>query len=512
MTEPRTRKKRQDEPGAKLKVHMVSLGCPKNLVDSEMVLGDAAADDLAITTDPEDADVLLVNTCGFIDKAKEESINTILEMCEIKRASGTPKKVVVLGCLAQRYGADLRKEVPEVDAILGLGEYEDIGSTLRSLFSGEHFFRVSDPDKACNAEVGRFRLTPAHYAYVKISEGCDNPCTFCAIPAIRGRFRSKPLPMILEEVREFASNGAREICLISQDTTSYGFDSSGRFELPRLLEAVAAVQGVEWIRLLYAYPSSLSDEIIDAVAGIGKVIKYLDLPLQHISDTMLRHMGRRSNEAKTRALLTMLRERIPGLYLRTTFIVGFPGEGEEEFQALRDFVREFKFERLGVFTYSDEEGTPAARFAGQVPEDVRERRSREIMLAQQENAFQHNRSRKGSLANVLVDAIDGPDRAGKMVLRARSYGEAPEIDPVIFVRASKGRASRPAISPGGGAPGGGFRELSAGAGKGLEGSQPGDFLAVRIAGSKGYDLIAHPAQGASADTDPGGKSSFARIF
>lgn len=455
---------------------MISLGCPKNLVDSEMILGNLFVGDqdrreFALTASPEDADVIVINTCGFIDSAKEESVNTILEACELKERSETAKKVVVAGCVAQRYGTELRKEIPEVDAILGLGEYEDFGSVIRKLFADSpegdrkrrgQLLRVGDPDRACNTEVGRFRLTPSSYAYVKISEGCDNPCTFCAIPSMRGRFRSKPIPMIEAEVRELVACGAREIVLISQDTTSYGLDVSGRFELPRLLEAISRVEGVEWIRILYAYPAFLTEEMLESIASLDKVVKYIDMPLQHISDTMLRHMGRRLNEHKTRDLLEKTRRSVPGLYLRTTFIVGFPGEDEREYQILRDFVREFEFERLGVFTYSTEEGTPAADFDDAVPEEVSRERLDELMLIQQEIAFRQNRARKGETVEVLVDRVE-PERDGKLRMRARSFGEAPEIDPTIR------------LEP-----------------EGLQQVASGDFLTVKITGSRDYDLYATP--------------------
>jgi len=485
---PGARKKPQEPPDRPdgIRVHLVSLGCPKNLVDSEMILGKVGGDGLVITPSADDADVIVVNTCGFIESAKEESIQAILEACELKRASAEPKKVVVAGCLGQRYGAELRKEVPEVDAIIGLGEYDDMGAALRGIAAerrGKRLFRVSDPDKACTAEVGRFRLTPSHYAYVKISEGCDNPCTFCAIPGIRGGFRSKPIPMIEDEVRELAASGTREIILISQDTTSYGIDLYGQFELGRLLEAVAAVDGIEWIRVLYVYPSFLTDAMIDAIARIEKVVKYVDIPIQHISDKMLRRMGRRSNETKTRALLERMRERIPGLYLRTTFIVGFPGEDEKEFEILRDFVREFAFERLGVFPYSEEEGTPAATFADQVPPEVRAARHEEIMLVQQENAFRQNASRRGETTRVLVDGeLETSGRARRFA--ARSRGEAPEIDPTIIVGLPAPGPNAPQRK--------GFREIELGRLPRAPEVRPGEFLEIRITGSKDYDLLAEP--------------------
>jgi ribosomal protein S12 methylthiotransferase len=473
-------------------VNLVSLGCPKNLVDSEMILGNLGSDGLVLTPAAGDADVIIVNTCGFIESAKEESIQAILEACEAKRHAGGAKKVVVAGCLGQRYGAELLREVPDVDAVIGLGEYDDIGAAIKGLCIPHDsargagrgpLFKVSDPTKACSSEVGRFRLTPSHYAYVKISEGCDNPCTFCAIPSIRGRFRSKPIPMIESEVRELVASGAKEIILISQDTTSYGVDLTGRFDLPALLRAIAAVDGVEWIRILYVYPSFLTDEMMDAIAGIDKVVKYVDIPLQHISDKMLRRMGRRSNEAKTRTLLAALRERIPGLYLRTTFIVGFPGEDEAEFRILGDFVREFAFERLGVFAYSEEEGTPAAAFPDQVDPEVRAERLAELMLVQQENAFRHNRSRKGEIAKVLVDGEAGPTKGSKRRLEARSHGEAPEIDPRVLIDVDRSPPREPDSGRGS------FRAIPLLAAREVK---PGDFIRVRITGSKDYDLVAQP--------------------
>lgn len=455
-----------------------------------MILGNVGAEGLEVTASAEDADVIVINTCSFIESAKEESIQTILEACEIKKSSATPKKVVVAGCLAQRYGAELRQEVPEVDAIIGLGEYEDIGSALRDLAgsrSSRRIYQPGDPDKACNAEVGRFRLTPTHYAYVKISEGCDNPCTFCSIPSFRGGFRSKPIPMIEAEVRELARSGTQEIVIISQDTTSYGIDLTGRFELPQLLQAIAAVDGIRWIRVLYVYPSFVTDEMIDAIASIDKVVKYVDIPLQHISDKMLRRMGRRSNETKTRGLLERMRERIPGLYLRTTFIVGFPGEDDNEFDTLKSFVQDFKFERLGVFTYSQEEGTPAATFSDQVPARVRQARFEEIMLIQQANAFAHNRARRGELTEVLVETREPARKGKKSPWKCRSVGEAPEIDPMILLDEPQGDDCN-GTAPGPTLPGT-FRELKLQK-RPRQTLQPGSFARVRIVGSSGYDLLA----------------------
>jgi len=473
---------------------MISLGCPKNLVDSEMILGDASGAGLRVTPSAESADVIVVNTCGFIESAKKESIDTILEACEVKRTSSNRTKVVVTGCLAQRYGEEIRNEIPEVDAILGLGEYEGIGAFVRSLVetdpgaSQSAHLQLGDRDKACQAEVGRFRLTPPHFGYIKISEGCDNPCTFCAIPAMRGRFRSKPIEMIVREAKELVQNGTKEIILISQDTTSYGIDLYGNFELAKLLEALDRVEGLEWVRVLYAYPAFLTDDMLDAIHGLDKVVKYLDMPLQHISDRMLRHMGRRMNEQKTRRLLERARERAPGTYLRTTFIVGFPGETEEDFRTLCDFVQEFRFERLGVFTYSEEEGTPAAAFEGTAAEDVQKARMEELMLIQQEIAFQQNRSRIGDRVRVLVDRVEG-DPAQPSRIHARTFGEAPEIDPSVLIEPGANHQAQPSASPPG------FQDLpvlSSNGGEHLvaaEPVRPGDFLTVSITGSRQYDLL-----------------------
>ena len=483
-----------------LRVHLVSLGCPKNLVDSEMILGNIGAAGHLITNTLDDTDVVVINTCGFIDNAKDESIQAILEACKWKEeanssaessSDGHPKRVVVTGCLGQRYGPELRKEIPEVDAIVGLGEYDDLDSVLRTVSDGSKVLKIRPQDQACNKDVGRFRLTPPSYSYVKISEGCDNPCTFCSIPGIRGGFRSKPIPMIVDEVRELVESGAKEVVLIAQDSTSYGVDSGGRYEFARLLESVASVDGVEWIRILYAYPAFLSDDMIDAIASIEKVVKYLDMPLQHISERMLRHMGRRMMEKETRRILDRLRERVPGIYLRTTFIVGFPGEDETEFGILRRFVEDFGFERLGVFSYSREEGTPSATFADQVPEDVCERRLEELMLAQQEVAFRHNRSRVGDEITVLVDEVATREDGEPFRLSARSFGEAPEIDPLIYIEGSD-------QAQGGGAPRRGgselpesFREIPTWEPKPAS-ATVGEFAKVRIVGTRDYDLVARP--------------------
>ncbi len=496
-----TRPETPTDESRPLRVHLVSLGCPKNLVDSEMILGNIGAAGHLITNTLDDTDVVVINTCGFIDNAKDESIEAILEACKWKEeasssdessSDGRPKRVVVTGCLGQRYGPELQKEIPEVDAIVGLGEYNDLDSVLRTVLDGSRkVLQIRPQDQACNKEVGRFRLTPPSFSYVKISEGCDNPCTFCSIPGIRGGFRSKPIPMIVDEVRELANGGVKEVVLIAQDSTSYGADLDGRYEFARLLENLASVDGVEWVRILYAYPAFLSDDMIDAIASIDKVVKYLDMPLQHISQRMLRHMGRRMMEKETRRLLDRLRERVPGIYLRTTFIAGFPGEDETEFGILRDFVEDFGFERLGVFSYSREEGTPSANYADQVPEDVCRRRLEELMLAQQEVAFRHNQSRVGDEITVLVDEVVPPEDGKPFRLSARSFGEAPEIDPLIYIEDSD-------RTQGGGSPRRdgselpkSFREIPTWEPKPAS-ATVGEFARVRIVGTRDSDLLARP--------------------
>ena len=485
------------KPGSPVRISLVSLGCSKNLIDSEVLLGSAGSAGIAIAQRPEDADLIVINTCGFIEPARDESLRAIRKACDLKRSSPTPKKVVVVGCLAQKSGEALLEQVPEVYAIVGVGQYDRLAGLFQELAGetdgGPVRSAIIDPDTDCRADLGRLRLTPSHYAYLRISEGCDNPCTFCSIPSIRGRFRSKPLDDVVAEARELAASGARELVLISQDSTSYGVDLDGRFRLPELLERVASVDGVRWVRLLYAYPAFFTEEMIDAVARIPGVVKYIDMPIQHIDERMLRKMGRRMLETDTRRLLDRLRERIPGLYLRTTFLVGFPGETEAEFARLLDFVREFRFERLGVFAYSHEEGTPSARMPGEVPEEVRRQRLEAAMLAQQEVAFAQNRGRIGETCEALVD---GRER-GRFF--ARSRGEAPEIDPrIIIVEGSRPRRHAPGGRtgplPAEGGDSGGFREIPLASQGPPSSIGIGNFIQVKIEGTKGYDLIARHLQ------------------
>ncbi|MFN0057816.1 MAG: 30S ribosomal protein S12 methylthiotransferase RimO [Planctomycetota bacterium] len=437
---------------------MVSLGCPKNLVDSEFILGRLGSGGYRLTPYPELADVLMVNTCAFIEAAKQESIDNILELASYKE-SDPGKKIVVAGCLGQRYPEELLKEVPEIDAIIGLSEYHRVTEILNDLVGADRRMQplqVAPPVHPSYSEGSRLRLTAPHTTYLRISEGCDNACTFCAIPTFRGKFRSKPVDIVVDEARALIATGATELNLISQDLTSFGYDLDGKFHLPELLERLDALDGVRWIRLLYAYPFKFSDAMIDAVANLERVVKYIDMPIQHIHDKTLKRMGRRMDEAGTRRLFERMRARIPGLVLRTTFIVGFPGETEAEFDTLKNFVADFKVERVGVFTYSDEDGTPAVRLPDKVPAEVAEQRKHEIMSVQQEVAFAWNDRRIGREELVL---IDGPHAASGR-LAGRSYAEAPEIDSRIYLPANLG--------------------------------QPGEYHRVRIAAAEDYDLCATP--------------------
>ena len=442
-------------------IHLVSLGCPKNLVDSEVILGRLGAEGFVVSQEPETSDILMVNTCGFIESAKEESINEILELVKLKEQDPA-KRVVVAGCLGQRYPEELAKEIPEIDAIVGMSEYPKMPEILSNLMSEVRAAReadrvhVGDITHPAYSEDSRLRLTPGHSAYLKISEGCDNPCTFCSIPSFRGRFRSKDPQHVIREAHELVASGTREINLISQDLTSYGSDIDGDYLLPEIMGELDKVEGIDWIRLLYTYPYKFSDEMIDAVARLERVIPYIDMPIQHIDDTMLKRMGRRMGEKDTVELFRKMRDRIPNLVLRTTFIVGFPGETREMFQKLIDFVKEFRLERVGVFTWSPEEGTPAEKLPDRVPREEQERRREELYLVQQQVAFDWNRERVGTEVDVLLDSEC--DKTGQWL--GRSFAEAPEIDSVIRIPTNAGEI--------------------------------GDIVRCRIVEMDEYDLIAEP--------------------
>jgi len=478
---------------------MISLGCPKNLVDSEVMLGLAQEQGHQLTRDAADADVLIVNTCAFIDKAKQESIDTILEMAEHKK-TGACRRLVVTGCMAERYRDELREQIPEIDAILGTGEVPEIvkaigngGSKeqdppygrgviplLRSngepIRSGQTEPSEAWPATASLAEAAgegglptylydastpRLLATPRHYAYVKIAEGCDYKCAFCIIPTLRGKYRSRTHESIVAEAQRLAAQGVRELLLISQDTTFYGIDRGERGALARLLRALNRIDGLEWIRMLYLYPTTITDDVLDAMAESEKVCKYVDLPLQHASDRVLKRMKRPGTRASYERLLDRIRQRVEGVTLRTTFIVGFPGETTEDFAELQSFVEAVRFDHVGVFTYSHEEGTSAHRLDDDVPAPLKRKRQSSLMGLQRRIVARAQRSRIGSRLRILVD---GPSAEHDLVLRGRLEGQAPEIDPQVYLT----DCDPSAITP-------------------------GDFLDVEVVGSRAYDLIARPA-------------------
>jgi ribosomal protein S12 methylthiotransferase len=458
-----------------MKIGLISLGCPKNLVDSEVMLGLAQQAGHQLTRDAADADVLVVNTCAFIDKAKQESIDTILEMAEYKKA-GNCRTLVVTGCMAERYRDELRAEIPEIDAVLGTGEVpqivEAIGGAaprfiplLRS--NGEQVGtkdrrrETKDlPTYIYDADTPRLLATPRHYAYVKIAEGCDYKCAFCIIPTLRGHYRSRPADSIVREAQSLASRGVKELLLISQDTSFYGIDRGERGALSLLLRELSQVDGLEWIRLLYLYPTTIGDDVLEAMAESEKVCKYIDLPLQHASDRILQRMRRPGSRAAYERLLDRIRRRLPGVTLRTTFIVGFPGETEADFAELQSFVRAVEFDHVGVFTYSHEDGTPAFGLPDDVPARVKRWRQKSLMTTQKRIV---SRVQKGRVGRHVRLVVDGPSSEHELVLRGRVEGQAPEIDPLVYLT----DCDPSSLSP-------------------------GAFIAAEITGSREYDLLARP--------------------
>lgn len=409
----------------------VSLGCPKNLIDSEKMLGNLALDGYSLVSEPDGADFVVVNTCGFIESSRQESKSVIREMLALKE-QGKTRGVIVAGCLPERLGgAKLREELPGIDGIVGVFARDDITRVADRMFglSEEQrtVFRPA-PVKALD-DSARLRITPKHYAYLKISEGCDRTCTFCAIPKMRGKHATKPIEMVIAEARELAADGARELNIVAQDTTYYGMDLYGRVRLVELLQELERVEGIDWIRLLYLYPINFTDELVDQIAGSRKIIPYLDMPLQHINDAVLKRMQRRVNRSKTVALVEKLRAKISNLVLRTTFIVGFPGETDAQFDELCDFVEETRFERMGVFTYSLEPDTPAVKLDGHLPEEVKDSRRERLMELQQRIAFEFGDSLLGYELDVLID-----DQLDDETWIGRSFADAPEIDSSIFVK------------------------------------------------------------------------------
>jgi ribosomal protein S12 methylthiotransferase len=462
-----------------MKIGMVSLGCPKNLVDSEVMLGLAQQQGHELTGDAAGADVLIVNTCAFIDKAKQESIDTILEMAEHKK-TGACRRLIVTGCLAERYRDELREQIPEIDAVLGTGQVPEIVGAigLRASGSGTGMIPLlrsngepiesrsprpearSLPTYIYDAETPRLLATPRHYAYVKIGEGCDYKCAFCIIPTLRGKYRSRSHDSIVREAEALAARGVKELLLISQDTSFYGVDRGERGGLARLLRALNRVDGIEWIRMLYLYPTTIGDDVLDAIAESSKVCNYIDLPLQHASDAVLKRMKRPGTRATYERLLARIRDRVPGVTLRTTFIVGFPGETDEDFTALASFVKDLAFDHVGVFTYSHEEGTSAHGLADDIPAPVKRRRQADLMRLQKGMVGKAHKAQVGRRVRLL---IDGPAAEHDLVLRARLEGQAPDIDPLVYLTE---------CDP---------SELT-----------QGQFIHAEIVGSRGYDLLARP--------------------
>ena len=408
-----------------IKVSIVSLGCAKNRVDAEMMLYKLREAGFILKDDPADGDAVIINTCGFIESAKQESIEEILELAKLKE-EGKIKALIVSGCLAERYKADIKNELPEVDAVIGLGANGDIVEAVKAALNKEDY--QSFPDKELTP-LGDKRIasTLPHYAYLKVADGCDNKCTYCAIPMIRGRFRSRTMESILEEAKELAARGVKELNVIAQDTTRYGEDIYGKLMLPALLKELCKIEGIQWIRILYCYPDRITDELIDTIASEDKILNYIDLPLQHCNERVLKAMNRRGNKESLTALIEKIRTRIPDVVLRTTLITGFPTETDEEFDELAEFAKELKFERLGCFAYSTEEDTPAAELE-QVDKDIRGYRADAIMRSQELVMEDYCKSKIGTTQRVLVE---GFDRYAECYF-GRSYADAPEVDPNVF--------------------------------------------------------------------------------
>lgn len=415
-----------------MNILFVSLGCDKNLVDSEVMLGLLAEKGYCFTDDEAQADVAVVNTCCFINDAKEESINTILDMAELKK-SGKIKALLVTGCLAQRYREEIRKEIPEVDAILGTTAILSITRALDEVLSGKSGNYMETLDKAPTGGMRRVVTTGGYYAYLKIAEGCDKHCTYCIIPKVRGNYRSVPVEDLLKEAEELAGKGVKELILVAQETTLYGLDLYGKKTLPLLLEKLCKIEGFEWIRILYCYPEEITEELIQVIRKEDKICNYLDIPVQSGSDVVLKRMGRRTDAAQIRRIVSMLREQIPDICIRTTLIAGFPGETDEDHETTLAFVNEMEFDRLGVFTYSQEEDTPAAQMPDQVEESVKEKRREEIMELQQEIAFEA----AGKMIGRKVKAMIEGRMEEENVYVARTYKDAPGIDGYLFINSER---------------------------------------------------------------------------
>ncbi|MBQ2047925.1 MAG: 30S ribosomal protein S12 methylthiotransferase RimO [Schwartzia sp.] len=442
-----------------MKAGFVSLGCAKNLVDTEVMLGILKKNGIELTNEPSEAEVLIVNTCAFIESAKEESITTVLNMADYKN-SGCCRSLIVAGCLGQRYGQQLLDEMPEADAIIGTGAWQRIMEAVDETLKGNRVVISGESEIIYDARMPRIMTTPSYTAYVKIAEGCDNNCAFCAIPMIRGHYRSRKFEDVVEEVKRLASEGVKEINLIAQDTTNYGRDLYGKPRLAELLKELCRIDGIKWIRTLYSYPRFFTGELIDVIASEPKIAKYVDLPLQHAHDAILRRMHRADTRESIEKLLEKIRERIPGVTVRSTFIVGFPGETDAHYQALREFLLKQRFDKVGIFTYSKEEDTPAYSMDGQVAEDVMQERYHELMSIQSKISEETNQALEGKELDILVE---GRDEEQQTIAVGRSYREAPEVDGQVYI-------------------------------EGDTDSKPGDIVRVRVTQGFTYDVVGEPVE------------------
>ncbi|HIZ13899.1 MAG TPA: 30S ribosomal protein S12 methylthiotransferase RimO [Candidatus Mediterraneibacter stercorigallinarum] len=436
-----------------MKILFISLGCDKNLVDTEVMLGLLASRGYEMTDDETQADIIVINTCCFIHDAKEESIQNILEMAEYKK-TGQVKALIVTGCLAERYRQEIIDEIPEVDEVLGTTAYDQILDAVDAALEGRHSVILSDPDALPLPDTKRLVTTGGHFAYLKIAEGCDKHCTYCIIPKIRGNFRSVPMERLLKEAEELAEQGVKELILVAQETTLYGKDLYGEKSLHKLVKELCKISGIRWIRILYCYPEEITDELIQVMKEEPKVCHYLDLPIQHANDTILKRMGRRTSKQELIDIVGRLRREIPDICLRTTLITGFPGETEEQHEELMDFVDEMEFDRLGVFTYSPEEDTPAASMPDQIDEEVKEERQAELMELQQDIAFDNAQDMVGREVLVMIEGKVADENA----YVGRTYRDAPNVDGLIFINTDEELLS-------------------------------GDFARVKVTGAVDYDLI-----------------------
>lgn len=435
-----------------VKILFISLGCDKNLVDSEMMMGLLRQRGYEFTDDETEAEVIVINTCGFINDAKEESINTILNMAQYKEQN--LKALVVTGCLVERYKNEIMEELPEIDAVVGTTAFDKICDAVDEVLKGKGYSAYDDIDRLCRPDTDRIITTGGYYSYLKIAEGCDKHCTYCSIPSIRGRYRSVPMEDLIREAAYLADNGIKELILVAQETTVYGRDIYGEKKLPELLHRLCEIKGIEWIRIQYCYPEEITDELIDTIKNEKKICNYIDMPIQHASDKILKKMGRRTNNAELREKIAKLREAVPDICLRTTLITGFPGETEEDHNILMDFIDEMEFDRLGVFTYSPEEDTPAATMPEQIDEEVKLTRKDEIMELQQEISIDKSERLVGSRLEVIIEG----KAADEDVYVGRTYMDAPGIDGYVFINTDE--------------------ELMS-----------GDFAFVRITKALEYDLI-----------------------